>query len=370
MTVLPSDDEQFLPASHEDVMAYRDALWFTMNRILSENAHAIIMGQGVDDHKGIFGSTLGLVKAHGKDRVFDTPLAEEGMTGIAVGAALNGLYPIQTHIRLDFAMLAMNQIINLVSKYKYMFGGRFEIPMLIRLVIGRSWGQGAQHSQSLQSLFGHIPGLTIIMPSDSQSVLDAYPYAALEYRGPVLSLEHRLLYDLKFRIHGSRKSENMPPWRTRVVRKGKDVTVVATSIMVLEALRAAQHLDDVSGIDCEVVDYSCVSNPDEELIYSSVEKTGRLLVADTSWAAYGVCAEVTRLVCARNPKVLKSPVRFAGMQPSPCPTAKTLEDIFYPNLCSLTDDIACLVTGKSDHGIPVPDERSFADIYKRFKGPF
>src|SRR5690606_6211460 len=135
---------------------------------------------------------LGLAQEFGPDRVMDMPLAEEGMTGIAIGAALNGLYPIQTHIRADFVLLAMNQIINLAAKYKYMFGGRFEVPMLIRLIVGRSWGQGAQHSQSLQSLFSHIPGLRVIMPSSSQAILETYPAVIEEYPGPVISFEHRL----------------------------------------------------------------------------------------------------------------------------------------------------------------------------------
>lgn len=354
----------------EKVMSYRDALRQTMHDALRLHPNVIIMGQGVDDHKGIFGSTMGLAEEFGSERVFDTPLAEEGMTGIAIGAALNGLYPIHTHIRADFAMLAMNQIINLAAKYKYMFGGRFEVPMLIRMVIGRSWGQGAQHSQSLQSLFAHIPGLTVIMPASAQSILDSYPYVISEHRGPVLSLEHRLMYDLKFRVNEVSPEMNGSPLTSRKVRTGKDITIVATSIMVMEALRAAEHLARVSDIDCEVIDLNCVSHPDKAVILESVEKTGRMLIADTSWQAYGVCAEVCRIVCEHAPSALKAPVVTLGMQPAPCPTAKSLEDLYYPNLRDLTDAIAKLVTGKSDHGVPLPDERSFADVYKRFKGPF
>src|SRR5437764_9977398 len=170
------------------VLTYREALAQTMRDAL-DDPRVIILGQGVDDHKGTFGTTLGLAEEFGPERVMDNPLAEESMTGVAVGAALNGLYPIQTHIRADFALLAMNQIVNLVAKYRYMFGGGFEVPMLIRMVIGRSWGQGAQHSQSLQSLFAHIPGLTVIMPADPQAILADYPYAVRHHRGPVLTFE-------------------------------------------------------------------------------------------------------------------------------------------------------------------------------------
>jgi pyruvate/2-oxoglutarate/acetoin dehydrogenase E1 component len=354
----------------DNVITYRQALFQTMHDALALNPNVIIMGQGVDDHKGIFGSTLGLAQKFGAERVLDMPLAEEGMTGIAIGAALNGLYPIQTHIRADFALLTVNQIVNLAAKYKYMFGGRFEVPMLIRMVIGRSWGQGAQHSQSLQSLFAHFPGLTVIMPTNSQSVLDSYPYVISKHRGPVISLEHRLLYDLKFRVGEIPVDKNRSPLTSRKARSGTDITIVAASIMVLEALRAATHLAHVSDINCEVIDLHCISHPDGDMILESVSKTGKLLIADTSWPAYGVCAEVCRIVCEHAPSSLKAPVVTFGMQPAPCPTAKSLEDIFYPNLGDMTDAIAKLVTGQNEHGIPIPDEKSMADVYKRFKGPF
>lgn len=352
------------------IVSYREALFQTMREALAQHPNTIIFGQGVDDHKGTFGSTLGLAQEFGQERVFDTPLMEEGMMGIAIGAALNGVYPIQTHIRSDFALVAMNQIVNLAAKYKYMFGGRFEIPMLIRLVVGRSWGQGAQHSQSLQSLFAHIPGLTVIMPASSQSILDCYPYIISQYRSPVISLEHRLMYDLQFQVEEKESALKESPLTSRKVRTGKDITIVATSIMVLEALRAAEHLRCVSNIDCEIIDLNCISHPDENLIVESIGKTGKLLVADTSWKSYGVAAEVCRMVCERAPFYLKAPAVTLGMQPAPCPTAKSLEDMYYPNLQTLTDTIATLVTGKTDHGISLPDEQSMADVYKRFKGPF
>ncbi|MGP0595126.1 alpha-ketoacid dehydrogenase subunit beta [Nitrospira sp. T9] len=353
-----------------EIMSYRDALHWTMHDALQRHDAVLIMGQGVDDHKGIFGSTTGLSQEFGPDRVMDTPLAEEGMTGVAIGAALNGLYPIQTHIRADFSLLAMNQIINLAAKYKYMFGGRFDVPMLIRMIVGRSWGQGAQHSQSLQSLFAHIPGLQVLMPSSSQSILDTYPAVIDRYRGPVISFEHRLMYDLQFYVAPLSTRQQTEPFGSRLVRPGEEVTIVATSIMVLEAMRAAEHLALVSDIQCEVIDLHCVSSPDWDLVMHSVEKTGRLVVADTSWREYGVCAEVCRVVAERNPGCLKAPVVTLGMQPAPCPTAKCLEDLFYPDLRQLVDALAVLVTGKKIHGLPLPDTQSMADVYKRFKGPF
>ena len=353
------------------VWTYRDALRTCMRDALATHDHALILGQGVDDFKGTFGSTVGLAEEFGRDRVIDTPLMEEGMTGVAIGAALGGLYPIQTHIRVDFALLAMNQIVNLAAKYRYMFGGRFEVPMMVRMIIGRSWGQGAQHSQSLQSLFAHVPGLLVVMPSTADAILATYPWVIAHHRGPVLMLEHRLLYDVRFRIAPSDVwLADGSPIGSRRLREGDAVTVVATSIMVLEALRAAEHLARTAGIEIEVIDLHTPSHPDRALILESVARTGRLVVADTSWQAYGVGAEICRLVCEHRPGDLKAPVVTLGMAPAPCPTAKALEDRYYPNLLRLTDAIARLAVGRANHGIPLPADASMADVYKRFKGPF
>ena len=354
----------------EKVMSYRDALYWTMREALRRHDSVVIIGQGVDDHKGIFGSTTGLAQEFGCDRVMDTPLAEEGMMGVAIGAALNGLYPIQTHIRADFSLLAANQIINLAAKYKYMFGGRFDVPMLIRMIVGRSWGQGAQHSQSLQSLFAHIPGLKVVMPSSSQTILDTYMKVIDEYRGPVISFEHRLMYDLNFHVESPPPNGGPDPFGSHVVRQGEDVTIVATSIMVLEAIRAADYLAKVADIQSEVIDLHCVSHPDWDLVMKSIKKTGRLVVADTSWREYGVCAEVCRIVAERNPGYLKKPVMSLAMQPAPCPTAKSLEDLFYPDLRQFVNALATLVHENEAHGVQLPDTQSMTDVYKRFKGPF
>lgn len=350
---------------------YRQALAQAMHSALASNPNAMIMGQGVDDHKGIFGTTTGLHEKFGAERAFDLPLAEEGMAGVAIGAALNGVYPIQTHIRADFALLTMNQMLNLAAKYRYMFGGRFNLPMLSRLVVGRSWGQGAQHSQSLQSLFAHCPGLTVVMPAHPQTILASYDYAVNKYKNPVISIEHRLMYDLEFSLDSYPIEQvQQNPFSSYLVREGKDVTIVATSIMVLEALRAAKHLAQKSGIECTIIDLHCLTHANWDLVIEQVKRSGKLIVADTSWPAYGVCAEVCRQVLEKAPQALKKPVVSIGMAPAPCPTAKTLEDLYYPNLQTLSDSIARLVTGKEKHGIPLPDESSMADVYKRFKGPF
>jgi pyruvate/2-oxoglutarate/acetoin dehydrogenase E1 component len=348
------------------VLSYAGALLETMDAALANHPNAFIMGQGVDDFKGIFGSTTGLAEKYGAARVFDTPLMEEGMTGVAIGAALVGDYPITTHIRADFSFLAMNQIINLASKYRYMFGGLMSCPMLIRIVVGRSWGQGAQHSQSPQATFAHYPGLTVVMPSSSQAILDMYPAIINRHPGPVISIEHRLLYNLDFTVS---PSDKRVPLTSYVAREGSDVTVVATSVMVLEALRAAQYVQDEAGVSAEIVDLNSISHPDWDLVAASVAKTGRLVIADTSWLEYGVAAEVCRQLVVRDPRLLRQPPAMLGMAPAPCPTAKSLEDIYYPSQHETVDAILTQVKGEG-HGIALPVERSMTEGYKRFRGPF
>lgn len=348
------------------VLSYAGALLETMDAGLGDHANAYIMGQGVDDFKGIFGSTTGLAEKYGAARVFDVPLMEEGMTGIAIGSSLVGDYPITTHIRADFTFLAMNQIINLASKYRYMFGGLMSCPMLIRIVVGRSWGQGAQHSQSPQATFAHYPGLTVVMPSTSQSILDMYPAIINRHPGPVISIEHRLLYNLDFTVSAADKPV---PLTSYVARPGKDVTVVATSVMVLEALRAAQYVEDAAGVSAEIIDLNSISHPDWDLVAESVRKTGRLVVADTSWLEYGVAAEVCRQLVMRDPRLLRQAPSMLGMAPAPCPTAKSLEDIYYPSQHETADAILTQVKG-TGHGIALPVERSMTEGYKRFRGPF
>lgn len=340
-----------------NIITYADALRLVMKEVLNI-PNVVLFGQNINDHKGMFGTTLGLAKEFGSNRVIDTPICEEAVTGLAIGAALNGLYPILIHIRNDFALLSMNQLVNLASKYKYMFGGAFEVPMLIRMVIGRSWGQGAQHSQSLQSIFGHFPGFTVIMPSNSSSVLVDYPHVISHCKQPVISLEHRLLYGLEFKLDA-----NIEPLKARVVREGTDVTIVATSIMVLEALRAAEYLQEE--ISCEVIDLNCISPIDSTTVLNSVSKTCHLVVVDTSWREYGVCAEICRLVVSTF-NVLKAPVATLGMAFVPCPTSKALEDIYYPNTKDIVYEV-CRTVGKF---LVLPSAVSATSYYKHFRGPF
>ena len=349
-----------------EIISYGEALAKSMHNALQDNDNTVIFGQGADDFKGTFGTTLGLPEKFGQHRVQDTPLCEEGMTGICVGAALNGLKPIHIHIRADFLFLALNQVLNMAAKYKYMFGGHYDVPIFIRAVIGRSWGQGAQHSQSPQSMLAHFPGLKVLMPATSQGILESYQYAINDYSGPVVSLEHRLLYGVNFDVDASKLRQGENAFKSYIARQGKDVTVVASSIMVLEAIRAAKYLES-HGVSVEVIDIQSATDIDEELIVKSVAKTGKLLVADTSWIKFGLSAEIGRIMAQKGFGLLTQPMKAIGMAPSPCPTAKSLEDLYYPNQETMITELLSLV---ARNDIQIPNEKSMADVYKKFKGPF
>jgi acetoin:2,6-dichlorophenolindophenol oxidoreductase subunit beta len=344
---------------------YKAALNQAMQEAMEYDPNALIIGQGVNDFKGIFDTVKGLADKY-PNRIVETPLAEDSVAGICIGAALNGAYPINTHIRADFGLLIFNQLINLAAKYKYMFGGLFEIPCMFRMIIGRSWGQGAQHSQSLQSLMAHIPGLVVVMPADPKSIIQSYRYAVQKHRGPIIMLEHRLLYELNFEDNNRELSH--PIFGSKLEKEGTDITIIATSVMVLESKRAANHLEK-NGISIELIDLHSISHPDKKMIIESVKKTGRLLVVDTSWSEYGVASEMNRIINEYNPSILRAPTRSMGMVSTPCPTAKVLEDMYYPDvhdICKTVNNMINIDKSMMD----LPKKESMTDFYKHFKGPF
>src|SRR5207249_1570511 len=281
-----------------------------------------LMGLGVPDPKGIFGTTLGLKEKYGPSRVLDMPTSENGMTGIAIGSALVGMRPIMVHQRIEFALLAIEQIVNQAAKWHYMFAGKACVPLVIRLVIGRGWGQGPQHSQSLQSWFAHVPGLKVIMPAtpyDAKGLL----ISAIEDNNPVIFIEHRWLYG----IHGSVPEGiyRVPLGQPNVLRQGRHVTIVATSYMTLEAVRAADELAN-EGIELEIIDVRTLNPFDETLVLESVRKTGRLIVADTGWRSVGFAAEVVCRVSEQCLNDLQQPPIRITLPDVSTPTTRALSN--------------------------------------------
>lgn len=309
------------------VATYVEALLEAHRIAMRADDGVVVMGQGVDDPGGIFGSTLDLHKEFGPHRSFDMPLSEESITGIANGMALAGMRPIVVHARIDFLLLAMNQIVSHAAKWRFMFGPENRMPVVYRAVIGRGWGQGAQHAQSLQAMFMHVPGLAVAVPSSPYDVKGLL-LAAVGGDRPVVFIEHRQLYGNKGDVPEGHYV--VPFGKARVVRAGTDVTVVAISQMVDVSVVAAAALEK-EGISIEVVDPRTLFPLDEETILESVRKTGRLVVVDNGWLACGPSAEICARAAEKCLDALKAPVARVGFPAVPVPSSHVLEAAYYPN---------------------------------------
>jgi len=307
---------------------YFEAIREAIDLSMQNDPSVYVMGLGVPDPKGIFGTTIGLQNKYGSQRVMDMPCSENGMTGVAIGSALVGMRPIMTHQRVDFAILAMEQIVNQAAKWHYMFAGQLNVPLVIRLIIGRGWGQGPQHSQSLESWFAHIPGLKVVMPTtpyDAKGLL----ISSIEDNNPVIFIEHRWLHTISG--HVPEKMYRVPIGKPKIVRKGNDITIVATSLMTIEALRAQEFLVGI-GIETEVIDLRTLRPLDDTPIISSVKKTGRLLVVDNGWKSFGIGAEIVARVTEKGFSHLLTAPQRIGLPEVPTPTSPALTNHFYPHV--------------------------------------
>ena len=343
-------------------ISYCEALNEAMAQEMGRDSSVFVYGIGVPDHKRVFGSTAGLVEKFGPERCFDTPLCEDSMTGFGLGAAINGMRPIHVHIRVDFLLLAMNQLANMVSSYRYVSGGKLSVPMVIRAVIGRGWGQGFQHSKSMYSVFAHIPGLKVVLPTtprDAKGLL----ISAIRDDNPVLFIEHRWLYWQEAEVPA--EPFTIPLGEANTLLEGTDVTVVATSWMNVEALKAAEILSR-RGVSVEIVDPRTIAPLNDNLIISSVEKTGLCIVADNDWLHCGFSAEVAARVSEKCFGKLKNPVYRIAFASTPCPTVRNLENEFYPNAITIIRAIEKML------GLEPTDlsKEEFYSHEKRFKGPF
>ncbi|MBO05614.1 MAG: alpha-ketoacid dehydrogenase subunit beta, partial [Parcubacteria group bacterium] len=259
-------------------LTYAQALLEATQQSMEKDSEVILIGEGVPDVKSIFGTTAGLMENFGNKRVFDMPLSENGLTGICIGAAISGMRLIMVHQRIDFTLLAMDQLINNAAKWHYLFNGQKSVPLVVRMIVGRGWGQGAQHSQSLQALFAHIPGLKVVMPSmpyDAKGML----ISAIEDNNPVIFIEHRWLFHIK--EHVPEEPYRVPLDKSKTIREGKHVTIAAISYMVIEAMHVADYLEK-HGIHVTVISVHALNPLDVEPVLESVQKTGYLVVLDTA----------------------------------------------------------------------------------------
>ena len=344
-----------------------EAINEALDQCMAKDQRVYLMGLGVPDPKGVFGTTLGLQEKYGTERVMDMPTAENGMTGVALGSALAGMRPVMVHQRIDFFLLAMEQLVNQAAKWHYMFGGKASAPMVIRLIIGRGWGQGPQHAQSLQAWFAHIPGLKVVMPTtayDAKGLL----ISSIEDNNPVVFIEHRWLHNLVDYV--PQEVYRVPIGQSKVIREGTDISIVATSYMVIEALKAAKYLID-HGISVEVIDVRTLKPFDAETVLSSVRKTGCLLVADTGTKSGGFGAEVVRYVSENAFQALKRPPVVIACPDTPSPSSAALAKHYYPRAKHIVAKVRDILQIPLNRVPSFPEENVLLDIPDpSFTGPF
>lgn len=327
-------------ASHSGrSISYKDAIYEALDQSMERDPRVFIMGEGVDDNSGVFGTTKGLHEKYGKARSFDTPIAENSLTGIAAGAAMAGLRPVLVHSRMDFLLLSFDQLVNHASKWCYMTGGEVNIPLVVRTVSARGWGSGAQHSQCIQGMLMNVPGLKIAVPAtpyDAKGLL----VSSIIDNNPVLFVEHRWLYKTMGNVPDTLYS--IPLGKGAIRRKGTDVTIVAISYMVIEALKAAQKLE-AENISAEVVDLRTIKPIDEAIIFESLAKTGKLIITDTGAKTGGAASEIAALAAEKALDLLKKPVVRVCCPDTPTPTSDVLEKAYYPDAETIYNAAVALV---------------------------
>jgi len=310
---------------------YLQALNDGMRQEMERDANVMILGEDVGQFGGCFGVTQGLVEQFGEDRVRDTPITESAIVGAATGAAAAGLRPVAELMFVDFIGVALDQLYNQAAKMRYMFGGKAKIPMVLRMPQGAGLGAAAQHSQSLEAWFMHVPGLKVAMPAtpyDAKGLL----ISAIRDDNPVVFLEHKMLYGTEGDVPDEAYTVDFG--KAEVRREGEDLTIVATSKMVLTALEAAEQLA-ADGISAEVIDPRTISPLDMDTIVQSVKKTHGLLVAHEAVKTGGAGAEIAAQAAEDAFDYLDAPVVRVGAPFTPVPFSPPLEEAFIPGVDSI-----------------------------------
>lgn len=310
-------------------MTYRDALNLALKEEMRRDPSVVLWGEDVALYEGSFKVTRGLLSEFGEERVKDTPISENTIVGFTIGAAMGGLRPVAELMTVNFALLAMDQIVNHMAKIRYMFGGQTFLPLVVRMPGGGGSQLGAQHSQSLESYFMHCPGLRVAYPAtpaDAKGLLKS----AIRDNNPVIFLEHELLYNSKGDV--PQDPEFLVPFgKAAVIRTGKDVTIVSYARMGLLALQAASMLEG-EGIDCEVIDLRTLNPLDMDTVTRSASKTGRAVVVEECWRTAGLGGDIAHRIHEACFEGLLSPVgRVSGLD-VPMPYSRELEKHCIPQV--------------------------------------
>lgn len=342
-------------------LAINEALTMSMKK----DSKVLVLGLGVDDPKGIFGTTLGL-KEKFPYRVYDVPTAENGLTGVCIGLATEGFRPVLSHQRVEFALLSLEQIFNQAAKWSYMSAGKKKVPIVIRLIIGRGWGQGPQHSQSLEAIFAHIPGLIVISPSTSYDAKGML-IASIKNDNPVIFFEHRWLHENFGNVPKGYYESNI--LKAMVLKKGRDISLISNSFMSIECLKASKELEKLN-VSCEVLDLRVLRPIDRKAILATANKTKKILIVDNGISAFGISAEVISiLIDGSEYKNLK--IARLGLPDIPIPSTRALAKFIYPTYIGIMKKALILLNKKVPSAIEnSPNLFSSDQPDKNFKGPF
>ena len=321
------------------ILTVKQALNDAMREEMQRDETVVIMGCDVGIRGNPFGVTKGLYEEFGPERVWDTPISEAAIVGTCLGAAATGLRPIAEILYSDWITLAMDQIVNQVAKIRYMFGGAIDVPLVIRAPVGAGGGQAAQHSQSFESWFSHVPGLQVVMPIAPHDVKGLLK-TAIRSNNPVLFFEHKRGYEIEGEVPDG--DYTVPVGQATVRREGGDVTIVAISIMVYKALAVAEELSK-EGIECEIIDPRTVYPLDYEAILASLEKTNRLVVAHESNRRSGIGAEIVSQLVERGFDLFDAPPAIVAGLDVPMPYNRTLEAMVIPSEQKIKDAVHALM---------------------------
>lgn len=313
-------------------LTYLEAVREAMQQMMRKNNDIFLIGEDIAEYGGAFGVTVGMLEEFGEDRIRNTPISEAAIIGVGIGSAVTGMRPVAEIMFSDFMTIAMDQIVNQGAKIRYMFGGKAKVPLVIRTAGGGGTGAAAQHSQSLEALFTHIPGLKVVMPScpyDAKGLL----ISSINDDNPVIFIEHKLLYKNKKYIQNVPEDiYEVPLGKGDIKREGKDITIIGTSFMVQRCLEVAQILKDEENIDCEVVDPRTLRPLDINIIIDSVKKTGRVLCVEEACSFGGFMGEVVSQIAEKAFDWLDAPAGRVAGRNCPVPYSLVLEKEMIPGV--------------------------------------
>ena len=322
-------------------ITYRDALREAIREEMLRDERVFIMGEDIAGYGGTYAVTKGLYEEFGEKRVRDTPLAEEVITGVAIGAALGGLRPIMELMTINFSLLASDLLVNSAAKIRYMFGGQPTVPFVVRMPSGGGAQRAAQHSQLFETWYAHVPGLKVVMPATPYDVKGMLK-SAVRDPDPVLFIEHELLYNVKGEMPDEEDEYTVPLDRGEVKRPGRDITIITFSRMLHLSLQAAEDLAK-EGIEAEVIDLRSIRPIDIDLLVDSVKKTNRVVIAEEGWKYYGTGQGLAALIYENAFDYMDAPIQHVTGADVPMPYSKVLERAALPNKSDIVNAAKAIV---------------------------